>query len=224
MSCIALLSVVASLGAIASVVVGGDVFAVLGMISVIGVLAMTKSFGHSELLLLFRHAQAFLQSFIMPSDKHDVRIQLQGETNWEGLWDELKSTAQRLSLSRVRLDVNLPAKHEGYYAEWKSRTKKADEAPWLTVVPLIGNSGRSIGRVELAGDRSEIPSFPVWMSKIGELLEQVELRVAILAEQHTSGASEAPVVLHLADAAANHTPKMANKLLGKEKEPLSQAT
>ena len=224
MSCIALLSVVAGLGAIASVVVGGDVFAVLGMISVIGVLAMTKSFGHSELLLLFRHAQAFLLSFITPSDKHDVRIQLQGETNWEGLWDELKTTAQRLSLSRVRLDVNLPAKHEGYYAEWKSRSKKADEAPWLTVVPLIGNSGRSIGRVELAGDRSEIPSFPVWMSKIGELLEQVELRVAILAEQHTSGVNEAPVVLHLADAAASHAPKMTGKLLGKEKEPISQAT
>jgi UDP-GlcNAc:undecaprenyl-phosphate GlcNAc-1-phosphate transferase len=223
MSCIALLSVVAGLGAIASVVVGGDIFALLGMISVIGVLAMTKSFGHSELLLLFRHAQAFLLSFVRSSDKHDVRIQLQGERNWEGLWDELKTTAQRLALSRVRLDVNLPAKHEGYYAEWKSRAKKSDEAPWLTVLPLIGHNGRSIGRVELAGDRSEIPSFPVWLSKIGELLEQVELRVAVLAEQHTSPTAETPVVLHLSDAANGHAPKMPGKLMGNGTEPVSQA-
>lgn len=222
MSCIALLSVIAGLGAIAAAVSHQDLFAILGSLLVVLLLAGTKSFGHNELQLLFQQLRAFFVSFVTPSHEadHDLRVQLQGEGNWEELWEELKVTAQRMGLSRVRLDVNLPAMHEGYYAEWKSRARLTEEsASWNAIVPLVVNS-RSIGRVELSGERSQNPSFQNWLTSVGELVEEVELRVTYLVQSHNK-VSAKPVVVHVSDGPANHSPKMPEKLI--EKEVISSA-
>ena len=223
MSCIALLSVIAGLGAIASAVSGQDIFAMLGSLVVILLLAGTKSFGHNELQLLSQRLKSFFAPFVSFSNKqdHDLRVQLQGEGNWEELWEELKVTAQRMGLSRVRLDVNLPAMHEGYYAEWRSRSRSSDEvAAWNAVVPLVVNA-RAIGRVELSGDRSHNPSFQNWLNSVGELVEEVELRVTYLVQSHNAVATK-PVVVHVSDGPNNHAPKMPEKLI--EKEVISSAS
>ena len=61
MSCIALLSVIAGLGAIAAAVSGHDIFAFMGALVVVLLLAGTKSFGHNELQLLFQQFKSFLR-------------------------------------------------------------------------------------------------------------------------------------------------------------------
>ena len=125
-----------------------------------------------------------------------------------------------MGLSRVRLDVNLPAMHEGYYAEWRSRSRSAEEtAAWNAVVPLVVNA-RAIGRVELSGDRSQNPSFQNWLNNVGELVEEVELRVTYLVQSHHAVAAKS-VVVHLSDGPNNHAPKMPDKLI--EKEVISSA-
>jgi hypothetical protein len=81
-------------------------------------------------------------------------------------------------------------------------------------------NGRSIGRVELAGDRSQNPSFQNWLTNVGELLEAVELRVATLVQGRV-GADPKAVVVHLADAPNPLSPKLPSKLL--ESEAMSSA-
>lgn len=217
MSCIALLSVFAGLGATASSVTHWDGFALMGMLAVVGILVATRSFGHSEIVLLFTRLQMFLRGFVLPSnDSHDLRVQIQGQGNWEELWDELKATAHRMGLSRVRLDVNLPAIHESYYAEWKHSTRAVDDNAWKAIVPLLA-AGRPIGRLELAGDRAANPDFQSWLSSVGELCEQVELHVALLVKGPS--AEPQPVVLQLADSATTPAPKMPSKLLNQPALP-----
>ena len=214
MACIALLSVLAGLMAIASTILNNDfdIVALLGIVAVVGVLAGTRSFGHAEITLLTRRTKMFFASFLTPASRvsmgSDVRVQLQGDANWEELWDELSRTAQKLGLCRVRLDVNLPSMHEGYYAEWGVRGKR--DAVWVAVVPLVINN-RAIGRVELSGDRADNPSFQNWITTVAELFEQVELRVADLIQSRATPGKA--VVVQLADSANGHTPKMSGKLL-----------
>lgn len=216
MSCIALLSVFAGLGAIASSITHWDGFALMGSLAVVGILVGTRSFGHSEIVLLFTRLAMFLRGFVLPTDSHDLRVQLQGQGNWEELWEELKATAHRMGLSRVRLDVNLPAIHESYYAEWKHSARSVDENAWKAIVPLLA-AGRPIGRLELAGDRAENPDFQSWLSTVGELCEQVELRVAHLVRGPS--AEPQPVLLQLADPASVPSPKMPSKLLNQPALP-----
>jgi UDP-GlcNAc:undecaprenyl-phosphate GlcNAc-1-phosphate transferase len=213
MSCIALLSLAAGLGAIASALSGFDGFALLSAGSVVAILAGTRSFGHTELYQLVKHGSEFFKGFVLPSvneNGRDFHIRLQGEANWEELWDELKAVAQRLGLARVLLDVNLPKEHEGFYAEWKGRP--TDENAWRATVPLL-DEGRPIGRLELAGDRRENADFQSWLGDVGELCQSVEARVAELAEEaHT--VEPQPILLQINDAASAPSPKAPSKLAG----------
>lgn len=213
MSCIALLSVIAGLGAIASAMTGFDGFSLLSAGVVVAILAGTRSFGHTELYQLAIHASEFFKGFVLPSSSEEGRafhIRLQGEENWVELWSDLKSVAQRMGLSRVRLDVNLPKEHESFYAEWKGRP--LDENSWRATVPLL-DRGRTVGRLEIAGDRAGNPNFQSWLADVGNLCQTVELHVAGLVQE--AGTTEPqPMVLQLSDAPAPHSPKMPSKLTG----------
>ena len=69
----------------------------------------------------------------------------------------------------VRLNVNMPALHEGYHARWDcAHGQKEDGNYWRTEMPLLAQ-GHIIGRVEIIGERNH---EPVW-EKIISVLELV---------------------------------------------------
>jgi hypothetical protein len=63
----------------------------------------------------------------------------------------LTSCAGELNLTEVRLDVNAPQFHEGYFALWSLPGGEVEEAKlWRTEIPLTAG-GLVIGRVHISG-------------------------------------------------------------------------
>jgi hypothetical protein len=76
----------------------------------------------------------------------------------------------RVGLRQLRLDVNAPVLHEGYYACW-DHADEDREAPslWRAEIPLT-SGGLPVGRVEVAGRPD---AEPVW-HKIAAVARAVE--------------------------------------------------
>ena len=172
-------------GALVSVYLKSDTLALLGVVAVAAILVVSRVFGYVELLLVGNRLKSLGRSLLDPvvskraGHTRQEAVRLQGTRHWDLLWTSLTEFAGKLNLSRIRLDVNLPAAQEGYHASWQ-RTMRCDpQELWTTEIPLFSNN-RVIGRLSAAGE-VEGASACELVERLMDLLAPFEARLAELA-------------------------------------------
>lgn len=179
-SWIAILCMVTSAGALATTYWNHEVYALITVMGVVATLVATGIFGQAEVLLLSNSLRAAGASLWKRSNREDLsselRVRLQGTRNWDQVFEQVRASAELLGFASVRLDVNLPFLHEGYHAAWQRKEPVRRDYVWQVVLPLLVGS-KSIGRVELSGDRQMDAEIHAWLAQIAELLESIEGRM-----------------------------------------------
>lgn len=174
------LSLVASLGALASVWFKTELYALLSIIAVVGVFVMTRLFGHAEFLLVKERLMAVLFA-VRNGHKggrvHQQVVRLQGSADWNDLWKNVTACAEEMRLKAVCLDVSAPAIMEDYHARWGKVVENTENpAIWRLQFPLQAH-GQVVGRLEIAGQRHGMPVGEK-LASIAKLVADVELAVA----------------------------------------------
>lgn len=177
------LCLLASGGALTTLAFNNELFAVLSVVVVIGVLMLRRLFGHAEFLLIKERllaATVALRYGHQIGRVHQLEVRLQGSADWNELWRELTACAEQVNLKTVCLDVNAPAIHEGYHARWdRVQGGNTDGAGfWRAEMPLCAH-GQIIGRLELHGPRGPESVWPK-IALVAKIVEDVELAVSNL--------------------------------------------
>ena len=167
-------------GVLASRAFNNDLFAILTGAAVVGVLIVTRLFGHAEARLIQLRLLGLGSALLRPRDgrpAHQQEVRLQGTVDWTRLWEPLTAEAARHNVRALHLDVNAPALHEGYHARWDRFDPELEGATeWRAEIPLT-LQGQDVGRVAIAGPGD---AEPVWM-KLAAFSELVERFTAELA-------------------------------------------
>ena len=155
-------SVLAAGGVLASRSFDCEWIALLTGGAVVAILISTRLFGFAEAMLLKQwllSLSAFLLQRLPAGQARQTQVRLQGNAEWQRLWSTLTAEAVRLNLQHVRLDINVPALHEGYHARW-DRSEEAGEVPnlWRVEIPLAAQ-GLTLGRLEVSGQQDEEPAW-----------------------------------------------------------------
>ncbi|EMI20575.1 Glycosyl transferase, family 4, conserved region, partial [Rhodopirellula maiorica SM1] len=154
---------------------------VIGVIFTLGILILTRSFGHAESKLVFTRAIHFCHSFstsptICESEKQHRKQALQGSGSWETVWEPIVNLAQSHSLASIKIDLNIAWLHEGYHASWHS-VRLPEKAHQLTMcIPLFtcrtkDQSNLVIGRLELVGSAKSPQIYENIAGFIEQLIE-----------------------------------------------------
>jgi UDP-GlcNAc:undecaprenyl-phosphate GlcNAc-1-phosphate transferase len=174
--CVSLFCLLTACGALATLALQNELYAVLSALAVAAVLVVTRLFGHAECVLVKERVVAAVGSFCRwrAPRARQIEVRLQGSADWKGLWDALVECARRLDLKALRLNVNAPALDEGYHAQWGDVRDDAEEGTlWLAEVPLT-MAGQFLGRLEVSGQRDH---QAMWLkiAAVAEVLERFEV-------------------------------------------------
>ena len=114
--------------------------AVLVTLLVAGMPIVSRLFGDAEFILVRNKLTMFLGGFLRPvhGGYYQTRGPPAGQRNWALWWAKIIASASDLNLDMVRLNVNMPAIHEGYHARWDcAHGQKEDGNYWRTEIPLL---------------------------------------------------------------------------------------
>ena len=121
----------------------------------------------------------------------EMVIHLQGTAAWDDVWEDLTGCAEQLNLQSVGLDVNAPALHENFHAQWE---RADDRVPalhlWRLEIPLFGN-GDVIGRLSVAGGRDDEPMADKLMT-LTKIIETAEVGAAEATRAPSQPAAPVP--------------------------------
>jgi UDP-GlcNAc:undecaprenyl-phosphate GlcNAc-1-phosphate transferase len=190
---IALFSSVTACGAVAGVMLGSDWISLATMFFAIGSLVVSKLFGFAEFKLLYKRAEQSLTSLFMTAEQarsqvHQQVVQLQGTRNWDLMWQSLVEFADKHTLSRVQMDLNMPWLHEGFHAQWNKRELPESSERWVLKFPLM-LQGEHYGVLEFIGKQQESETL-LTLAQLTELLDslhsQLEAFVGDFKENNTN--------------------------------------
>jgi len=142
--------------ALLSVSKENDLIAWISFVAIALVFITTGVFGRAEALLLAdRLRNAGLSLVQSPFRKSNgkasqLTLRLHGSKRWELLWETLTESADKLCLSEIRLDVNLPADGDGFHALWRRSNGDHDRRRWRIELPLLAGN-RPIGGLLIVG-------------------------------------------------------------------------
>ena len=187
--CVAAMACAASgAGAVLSVFQKNDITAIICTGLVAATLVALRLFGHAELELL-RSKISLLPIRLRRKGTIEngngtarkVSVRLQGDRQWNLLWETLIEWRTKLELMRIDLDVNLPAMKEGFHANWYQQSQPEWQDCWRMEIPLFVD-GMAVGRLQVAGDRRrDEESVCAAVDNLIDLLEPFEKAFAVLA-------------------------------------------
>jgi UDP-GlcNAc:undecaprenyl-phosphate GlcNAc-1-phosphate transferase len=191
------IGVLAAAGALASMALQNDLYAIICTLSVIITLVAGKWFGYAEWKLLQQRLAVTahnLTSWLSPANhpgEQEFSVHLQGSVDWNLLWQELLATIRHLPVVAVHFDVTIPSLHEDYHARWSRGDAAAFPTHSCVTVPLwIGDV--FAGQLHFILDRSRQPLREVLYS-LSEIVESVERQAsAILPIAEADGPAPAP--------------------------------
>jgi UDP-GlcNAc:undecaprenyl-phosphate GlcNAc-1-phosphate transferase len=190
--------------AVVALVTGYEWVGPFAVVFVLGVLVTTRLFGHTELMLLNSRIFGFGRLFpnhddfdraSLPAER--TCMQLQGSLPWEKAWEALVESAPRFHLIRIHLNLNLPQRHEDFFASWRSGEKTLREDVWSIDVPLTVD-GEVVGRLKVEGTQCDSPC----LTQMGDLLEFLAVFETHLADVLRAEPIQADVPLPENDRAA----------------------
>jgi UDP-GlcNAc:undecaprenyl-phosphate GlcNAc-1-phosphate transferase len=118
----------------------------------------------------------------------EASVRLQGQREWDQLWESLTEYAEQAPLEQIELDVNAPSLREGYHAAWQRRSLHGEERIWRFDMPLMA-VGHRVGHIRVMGRRSE-ESGAREIEKLVELLDAFEDQLdALVRETGTADAT-----------------------------------
>jgi hypothetical protein len=173
--CISSFCLMTVVGALASLALGNELFAVLCAGAVVSILIVTRVFGYAEFLLVKKSLAASVNSFWSKpfnGRAHQIEVRLQGTADWKELWDAITTCADQLNLKIVRLDVNAPSLQEGYHARWERDGDDEDPSLWRAEIP-VGSNGHTVGRLLIAGQR-DLEAVYAKVARMEELVGHFE--------------------------------------------------
>ncbi len=177
---VGVLCLISSIGAICSVAMHYEWLAYAAMGVTFGILVLTGIFGRHELLLLGNRSRQFGTSFMSRTPVgahpgHHFEARLQGNREWDELWETLTRFAHRFDLSSIQLNVHLPAMGEEYHAAWRRRQQPDESQLWQSEIPLMAHN-TMIGRLRLTGACSN-GSVCAWMGDLIAGLQPFETQM-----------------------------------------------
>ena len=171
---------------------------VMGVVLAIGLLVISKSFGHAEFQLILGKGRNFAKSFFTHSGKCETNklqtcVPLQGTGDWDSIWEQLVDFAKAHEFAKVRIDLNLSWLHEGYHGSWKS-VRLPERAFQLVIrLPLFTtrSSGEqtSIGLLEIvapANDSTVYKQVAALSERLVALGPEIDNVVAELDSEHNA--------------------------------------
>lgn len=181
------LCLVATIGGVVSIVTSTELVAGIAVLTVVGILLVTRLFGYNEARMILRR-MAYTTRFTRPHPSaggSHISVHLHGSIEWILLWDELVDRTVQSGFQHLRLDIDDPATGESFHAMLNRHGTRSDEIPqaFHIVFPLSA-SGRVIGRVELAGERHN-STTGASISQLTELVQDAEQTAASLIEGST---------------------------------------
>lgn len=190
---VTLLCLITAAGAVAGVFFKSDLLSIASMVIALGTLVASRLFGFAELTLLAKRVVSFLKTLI-PSriDKklkaHQQVVQLQGSRNWYVVWETLVEFAEKHSMARVSMDLNMPWLHEGFHANWHVERMPEYSDRWYVRLPLT-HDDRVLGRLEFVGQHSESETLEL-MNRITELLDALRPSLRKMIEEFAATKGE----------------------------------
>jgi UDP-GlcNAc:undecaprenyl-phosphate GlcNAc-1-phosphate transferase len=159
--------------ALIGLIFSNDLLPMATTLSLGAVLILSGWFGRAECVLLKQRLASLLSSMsgVSPTSSQEIEARLQGCLNWEDLWSPLKSCAVELDLDRLCLDVNAPALHEGYFAQWRrGGAPRDEETKWAAEIPLASRTP-AIGLIKIAGRGCSTSALQA-LSRVSAIAEQ----------------------------------------------------
>jgi len=182
----------AGLGAWLAAASGIEWHALVAAAIVPALLLGTCTFGTCELLMLARRLAKLGLSFFRLRNAASASggviemTRLQGSGGWQALWQTAVEEAKSCHLLSLSLDVNYPARQEGFYASWNNHNGRPEpESKWSASLPLMAG-GRQIGRLELVGEAEDGSTLGDKFAALSVLLE----RLNFVLHQILSGNTE----------------------------------
>jgi UDP-GlcNAc:undecaprenyl-phosphate GlcNAc-1-phosphate transferase len=177
---IASLTAITCGGAIASFFLKNEFFALFAAVGVAVMLAWTRIFGHGEARLVISHLRALYRRGLRRTahsaamDDEDT-VRLQGQREWQNVWDAIREAAPVYHLQRLRLNVNIPHLHESFYGSWNKSNARESAGTWRLQMPLIAK-GKPIGKLTIQGLRAGTLGL-LDMQGLLEFLEPLEVEI-----------------------------------------------
>lgn len=179
-----------------------DLVALVTCLGVLTILIVTRVFGHTELALAGQRLANLGRSLsLAPAGRDRVvkgAVRLQGTRHWDVLWDELTRSADRLDLTEIRLDVNLPLMHEGYHASWRQPPADEPGRSWRLAMPLVV-ADAVVGNLVMAGRRNGASAGDE-LEKVMDLLHPFEANLIAMASDPDIDVIPAPPLFQVAAA------------------------
>lgn len=183
------LTAVTSTGAILGVAMSSDLYPVVSIALLVAGLVGFRIFGHAEAQLLASHTRRVSGGILSRGGKgtpqvHVSGVSLQGERQWDGVWGPLVDFAEKNGLWYLRLDLNMPWRHEGYHGAWIRKPLPDRSEQWSVKLPIICNE-RVVGRLDIAGQAigtSQLESLESFSFLIEELQPAIERLVCSIGE------------------------------------------
>jgi UDP-GlcNAc:undecaprenyl-phosphate GlcNAc-1-phosphate transferase len=192
------LCVITSLGSLAGVFFANEWIGIVTVLFVLGTLITTRLFGHVELMLLNRQLLGIGRSIVSGAGEKSSQAthRLQGSLQWEEkIWNALVESAERFSLTRIRLNLYLPHLHEDFYATWRRRAAGTAGKAWRMELPLVAN-GMSVGYLHVTGDQdsrtasAQLASFLDFIEPLeAQIVELLSIKPAHLTTNPTASES-----------------------------------
>jgi UDP-GlcNAc:undecaprenyl-phosphate/decaprenyl-phosphate GlcNAc-1-phosphate transferase len=169
-------------GALVSVLLRTETFAIMTAVLTITLLIVTRMFGYSEFLLVKKHLAAVATSFVsvrVARSPQTMEVRLNGSADWQALWSKLVDTAAENDLSALVLDVSASAGKERYHARWTRSTGSAESLDqWKSVIPL-SLRGSLVGQLHVMGQRYHRP-IGKQMLLLADLIDDLEAELPVL--------------------------------------------
>jgi UDP-GlcNAc:undecaprenyl-phosphate GlcNAc-1-phosphate transferase len=169
---VGVLCLIAGLGSMASMALENEYLALGSAMLVIVILVLTRSFGHTELGMLARRVKRVAVSFVPNQklrDRGSVPLQahLQGDREWDQLWDLLIDFAERFEVHSIELNVSMPAIGEEYHAKWSPGQvgSSAEVSVFRTDLPLVFEDTVA-GRLRVSGYPANTASVCSWVEEL----------------------------------------------------------
>jgi UDP-GlcNAc:undecaprenyl-phosphate GlcNAc-1-phosphate transferase len=174
---VSLFSLVTGVGALASLALNNELFAILSGLAVVIILVASRLFGYAELVMVRDHlvasAGSLWQGAVNGKSSSPVELSLAGLGEWKGLWDSLTAGAAQLKLKVIRLDVKGSKSVPECHARWTDPEEAGVNADlWRAEIPLK-TQGREVGRLEVVGKR-ERESYWRHLVSVFQMVEDYE--------------------------------------------------
>lgn len=184
------LSLTTATGGVLSLINRQSIYALVSIAVVIFVMMANRIFGNAELKLVTRKASGLANALLNKTpegDSTNVRqsiVHVQGNRNWDEVWQQLSNFADDSGLLELTLDLNAPWIHESFHATRRRRDiASGGNHEWYAQIPLIAGR-RLFGRVEIVGSGEEKLSHHQIVEKLSITTKIIE--AGLLAEDKST--------------------------------------